>query len=123
MAAQSPTSPYHVGVLAGPVGQLRTGATVLALCTLAGAWLMPWIAAGQGRDPWLLVGAYHLGVALMIGSFVYGATTGMHGVQIDDPRPDSQLLFAVRALGYALLAGCLLDVARRVFTRRPPPDG
>jgi hypothetical protein len=126
LASQSPTSPYHIGVLPGPVSQFRNTSTILALVTFATAWLMPWLAGARRetidavREPWLLVGLYHLGVLVTVGSFAYGATTGMHGVQIEDPRPDSQWLFGIRLVGYATLGLCLLDVARRILLRPPP---
>jgi len=118
LAAQAPSSEFHVGHLAGPIGQLRLTATVLGLCMLGAAWLEPWL--GAGRPAWRLVAALYAGAALTVGAMIWGATTGMYGVQISDPRPDSRWLFWSRAAGLLLLAGCLLDVARRVFTRPPP---
>jgi len=117
LASQAPSSDYHVGVLPGPVAQLRTTSTLFALVLLAGAWLMPWI--GRGRDPWVLIAAVHVGAIITIGAMTYGATTGMYGMQIDDVRPQSEMLFWVRSTGQLLLVGCLLDFARRVMLRGP----
>jgi hypothetical protein len=50
-----------------------------------------------------------------LGAMTYGATTGMYGVQMWDPRFDSQVLFIVRWAGQGILGVCLLDFARRVF--------
>jgi len=116
LARQSPTSAWHVGLLPGPVAELRDTATTLALASFAAAWLIPW--AAPVKEPWIWVGALHFGAILSVVALTYGATTGMYGVQIDDPRPDSEWLFQARALGGIVLMGCLLDFARRLFVGR-----
>jgi hypothetical protein len=118
LAMQAPGSPWHAGVLPGPIATLRTTATTIALVLFAFAWLMPW-AAARG-EPRVLVIAIHAGAAILIASLAYGATTGMYGVQIDDLRAGSRWLFRVRALGTLILLGCLLDFARRLLLRAPP---
>jgi hypothetical protein len=117
LAAQAPSSEFHVGHLPGPIGQLRLTAMILGLAMLAAAWLEPWLGAGQ--PPWRLVWALHVGALITIAAMVWGATTGMYGVQISDPRPESRWLFSTRAVGLTILGGCLVDVARRISTRRP----
>lgn len=121
LAMQVPSSDYRVGVLPGPIGQLREMATTVGLVLFAAAWLMPWIA--PERQPWVLCVAVHVGAVVTIGAMAYGATTGMYGVQIYDPRPDSQWLFIVRWIGQGLLGLCLLDFARRLLFRSPDPPG
>lgn len=118
LAMQIPSSQYRVGVLPGPIGQLREMAVVIALVLFAGAWLMPWLAAD--REPWVLCVAVHVGAVVTLGAMAYGATTGMYGVQIYDPRLESQVLFIVRWVGQAVLGLCLLDFARRILFRRAP---
>lgn len=118
LAMQIPSSQYRVGVLPGPIGQLREMAVVIALVLFAGAWLMPWLA--PDREPWLLCVAVHVGALVTLGAMAYGATTGMYGVQIYDPRLESQVLFIVRWAGQAVLGLCLLDFARRILFRRAP---
>lgn len=118
LALQAPTSPYHFGVLPGPVGALRDSASITALCLFAAAWLWPWASQGRELRAWLVL--VHVGVIVSLGALTYGATTGMYGVQIDDLRVDSRWLFRIRAMGQLVLAGCLVDYARRVlFTRAP----
>lgn len=112
---QVPSAEYRVGVLPGPIGQLREMAVVLGLTSIAAAWLVPFIA--PSREPWALCIAVHVGAVVTLGAMAYGATTGMYGVQMLDPRPDSQALFYVRWGGQAILGACLLDVARRVMLR------
>lgn len=123
LARQAPSSGWHVGVLPGPVAELRDTAVTLALLFFATAWLVPVIA--PEREPWVLVGALHAGALITLVALTYGATTGMYGIQIDDPRADSVWLFKVRALGEIVLVLSLFDVARRFFRarRKPPPSG
>jgi len=120
LASQVPDSPFHVGILPGPVGQLRNAATTLALVLFAAAWLMPW-AIGSGKEPRWLVALAYAGSVLTIVSLAYGATTGMYGVQIEDPRPDSRVLFAARSIGEGILVICLVDLARRILLKPPAP--
>jgi len=120
LASQAPGSEWQAGVLPGPVGQLRGTAAVLGLLMFAGSWLMPWLA--PEREPWVLCIAVHVGVVVTMGAMTYGATTGMYGVQIYDPRPESQWLFWVRATGMGILGLCLLDFARRILLHRPSRD-
>lgn len=124
LARQAPSSGWHMGVLPGPVAELRDTTVTFALLFFAAAWLVPVIA--PDREPWVLVGALYAGAIITVAALVYGATTGMYGVQIDDPRPDSVWLFKIRAFGQLLLVAGLLDIARRFFfgARRPsPPSG
>lgn len=123
LARQAPSSGWHMGVLPGPVAELRDTSVTLALLFLAVAWLLPAIA--PAREPWVLVGALHAGAIITVAALTYGATTGMYGIQIDDPRADSVWLFKIRTFGQLLLVASLLDVARRFFFRpraaQPPP--
>ena len=116
LAMQVPSAEYRVGVLPGPIGQLREMGALLGLACIGLAWLVPFIA--KDREPWTLCVALHAGALITIAALIYGATTGMYGVQIWDPRPDSQALFIVRWIGQGILGLCLLDVARRVIPRR-----
>ncbi|MEM9195142.1 MAG: hypothetical protein AAGF12_38575 [Myxococcota bacterium] len=117
LASQAPSSPYHVGVLPGPVEQLRITATFLGFGSLAAAWLLPWIA--PRRDPWTLIGVYATGVVVTLAVMTYAANTGMYGIQIADPRPDSRVLFWLRASGQTLILGALIEFVRRLLVRRP----
>src|SRR5688500_15464926 len=69
LSLQAPASPWHVGVLSGPVGTLRNTATVIGLVLFAFAWLMPW--AAPEREPKVLVIAVHVGVAILIVALTY----------------------------------------------------
>ncbi|MFW6050392.1 MAG: hypothetical protein ACODAU_04415 [Myxococcota bacterium] len=115
LASQSPYSPWRIGVLPDPVGQLRHTCVVLALLLFAGAWLVPWAAPDE--EPTYLVVSLHIGALLTVGAMAYGAAHGMMGLQIDDLRTDARAVFAARATGHGILFLCLLDYARRVFRR------
>lgn len=113
LASQAPGSTYHAGVLPGPVGQLRGTACVIALSLLCAAWLKPWWS--PTREPWWLVAIAGMGAALMLSAIAYGATRGLYGIQLDDPRPVSRQLAYFRGTGMALLGISLLEVARRLW--------
>ncbi|MFW5926365.1 MAG: hypothetical protein ACOC9O_03060 [Myxococcota bacterium] len=115
LASQSPYSPFRLGVLPAPIAQLRATAITLALLHFSAAWLLPWMA--PDREPTYLVTALYVGSLLTIAALLYGAATGMMGLQIDDVRTDARILLATRATGLVILLLCLLDVARRVLRR------
>lgn len=115
LASQSPYSPFRLGVLPEPIGQLRGTAITLGLLVLAAAWLLPWVAPNE--EPTYLVLAMHIGAVLTLAAMAYGAATGMMGLQIDDVRVDAQALLAVRVTGESILFLCLLDFVRRAFRR------
>jgi hypothetical protein len=94
LALQPPDSPLHLGVLVGPIAQLRTFAfaqgcvlTLLALWGGGGRWLA-----------WPLA----LGALLHIAALTYAASRGLLAVQILDPRADARTVLYVRGLAHAL---------------------
>lgn len=113
LAAQAPTSPYHVGILPGPVEVFRNAAFALGLIHLILA--MGWEWASEGGDLRWHVRALIAGTVLTLVALAYAATTGMKGVQIHDPRVDAAWLFRVRAIGALILGIVLFDLARRVW--------
>lgn len=115
LASQSPHSPYHAGILAAPIAQLRRTATTIALVSLGAAWLVPHLA--PRREPWLLVGAIVAGSFITIGLLIYAASVGLMGLQIEDPRADARLIVRGRAVGLGFFALALLDAAWRLASR------
>ncbi len=116
LAAQGPSSPWWLGVLPGPVAQLRDTSALLGVLLLAGA---PYVSARPGeREPFGLVGALYVGTAVVLVTLAIGATTGMYGVQIEDPRPASRWLFRARTAGELVLVGALVAFARRAWKAR-----
>jgi hypothetical protein len=120
-ARQSPGSPLFLGVLPGPIGVLRSAATVAALALLATAPFAA--AASERREPGVLSALLYVGAALGLGASVYAAATGMHAVQLDDPRPDAAPVFLAKHGGFLLFYGCLLELARRALFGGEPRSG
>jgi hypothetical protein len=115
LAMQSFESPLRVGVLPGPVGQLRGYAFGLGAVLLAGAWLWPRLyGEGRGRAMLALLTG---GAALHTLALTYAAQQGMVAVQVLDPRTDARWVVIVRAVGHLLVSVALLDAARRAFKR------
>lgn len=117
-AAQLPSSAYHVSALPGPVAQLRDGAAFLGLAVLVLAALRPWLGE---PEPLRLAIATCVGSAVTIGGLAWGATTGMYGLQIEDPRHESVQIFALRAAGETVLAICFVLLAARIVRRASKP--
>jgi len=116
LAVQTPSSPWWIGLLPGPIAQLRDASALLGALLLAGA---PYVSARPGeREPFGLVVALCVGVVLVLTTLAVGAATGMFGVQIDDPRPASRWLFRARTLGEIVLFGAFVAFARRVWKAR-----
>jgi len=116
LAAQGPSSPWWLGILPGPVAQLRDASALLGTLLLAAA---PYVSAREGeREPWSLVVALYVGVAIVLVTLAAGAMTGMYGEQIEDPRIASRWLFRARSLGELILLGTLLAFARRAWKAR-----
>jgi hypothetical protein len=101
LALQMPDSPFHLGVLSGPIAQLRGFSFGLGLGALGLAGLWPGLyAAGEGRWVlWTLLAAATIQV-LALG---YAAGQGMVGVQLLDPRLDARLVVYARLGSHGLL--------------------
>ncbi|HKP56976.1 MAG TPA: hypothetical protein VJV78_09660 [Polyangiales bacterium] len=112
LASQAPGSPLFIGMLPGPIEMLREAATLIGVLLLAASCLV--------RDrplPRALLIALHVAVVVTLLAALYGAATGMHGVQVIDLRPDAIPLFAAKYAGRLGLATCLFLIARRALTR------
>lgn len=109
LASQAPGSPLWIGMLPGPIESLRETATLLGLLLLAASWLV------SAALPRALEFALHATVALTLLAALYGAATGMHGVQAVDLRSDAVVLFAAKVAGKLGVATCLLLIASRAL--------
>ncbi|HKU44075.1 MAG TPA: hypothetical protein VJR89_38205 [Polyangiales bacterium] len=109
LASQAPGSPISIGMLPGPIESLRETATLLGLLLLAAVCLV--------RDtlPRALGIALHVAVGVTLLAGLYGAVTGMHGVQAIDLRADAIALFAAKYAGRLAVATCLLLIASRAL--------
>lgn len=116
LARQAPGSPVYLGMLSGPIETLRDSATVLGLVFVSTALLLPSLIEGRAAT-WLVVIAC-LGASLDIGAGIYAALHGLHAIQLRDPRSDVAPLVTLKYAGHTLLGLCLLEVTRRVCTKR-----
>lgn len=106
LALQMPDSPFHVGVLAGPIVQLRSFSFGLGTAALVLSWLWPQLyGPGHGL---LILGLLVIGSLLHVAALGYAAGQGMVGVQLLDPRLDARSVVYVRAVAHAL---CLLGLS------------
>ena len=112
---QWPDSPFHVGILAGPIGQLRGFSFGLGAVLALAAWLWPQLyGIGAARYALVLLVA---GSTIHTGALAYAAVHGMVGVQILDPRADARWLVATRGVGHALMLAALVDAFVRALRR------
>jgi hypothetical protein len=118
LTLQVPSSPFHIGVLSGPVeqlchfcGGLGLGAVVFALAWSA---LYP---PGEGA---LAARAYLLGALVHVGALTYAASQGLLGVQVLDARLDARLVVYARGLSHVLLLGALGSALYRALRLRSP---
>jgi hypothetical protein len=108
LASQAPGSPLFIGMLPGPIQLLREAAWCWGvLICLAGLLLGPLDYPRR----WLRL--LQLALLLSLGSSLYAATTGMHGLQALDLRQDAPWLFAIKYTARLGLCICLFDLARR----------
>jgi hypothetical protein len=115
LALQMPDSPFHVGVLSGPIAQLRNFSFGLGLGLLVLSMLWRSLYS-EGEARWLLFTL--IGAALLqAGALGYAAGQGMVGVQLLDPRLDARLVVYVRLLAYAALLVGLVTLLVRAARR------
>jgi hypothetical protein len=112
LASQAPGSPLSIGMLPGPIEMLRETALVLGLLLLGAAFLV----RETGTTRRVSVGI-QIAVAITLLAAIYGAITGMHGVQAHDLRPDATPLFVAKYVGRFGVLVCLLAIARRALAR------
>ena len=115
LALQPPDSPLHLGLLSGPIAQLRTFAFALGTSAVLIGSLWPALYAdGQGRwVAWLLV----VGAVLHVIVLVFAAARGLLAVQLLDPRGDARALLYGRGVALSLTFGAVIALLVR-STRR-----
>ena len=120
VALQAPGSPLYIGMLPGPIASLRETATLLGLLFFGAAWLVQ--MAAPGREPRGLVRGMLAGSIVGLGTCVYAAARGMHGVQIGDPLVAALPVFVLKQGGLGLVFACLFELGRRAVFQKPPRD-
>jgi hypothetical protein len=123
LALQSPVSPLHVGVLVGPVTQLRNGTFAFgtACFSLAATWAQIFEPRGGLLAFTLLLGS----AALHTLALGFAAAQGLLAVQYGDPRADAHALVLVRLVSHGFTTMGLLLLLRPALSRvrRPLPKG
>lgn len=110
LASQAPGSPLSIGMLPGPIEMLRETAVLLGLLLFAASMCVRAHGAPRG-----LVVGLHVAVGVTLLAALYGAATGMHGVQARDLRPDAIVLFVVKYAGRLGVFACLFAIGRRAL--------
>lgn len=116
-ARQAPYTPLALGLLPGPIQQLRDAALVHGLVALLAAVLLP--AAWASPAPVRFVRVLAAGHGLLFAALLYAAVTGRMAVQIWDPRPLAVVLTALRIVGHLVVVGAYLAWARRLWRGAP----
>lgn len=115
LALQPPDSPFHLGVLAGPIGQLAGMAFALGTAhVVLSLWWPALYAAGEGRAVAALL---VVGALVQLAALFYAASRGLMAVQILDPRSDARLALYGRGLGHALILMAGSALFLRAFKR------
>ena len=115
-ALQIPDSPFHMGVLSGPIAQARNFSGALGVGALALAPIWPRLyGPGEGR---LALALALAGTGVLIPAVFYAAAQGMVGAQLLDPRLDARLVAYARASGHVLLTLALVLLLVRALKRR-----
>lgn len=118
LAMQVPGSMLYLGMLSGPVGNLREAAFTLGVLHFLAALALP--RAYPARTPLVLVALLYAGTLGVLGASFYGACTGLHGEQFYDLRPDARPLFVTKHASYALTCLALGWLGRRTLSPARP---
>lgn len=114
LASQAPGSRIYIGMLPGPITLLREAVLQWGvLLLLAGLWL------GERELAVRWQRTLEAGAALLLGSGLYAAAAGMHGVQLTDLRPDATWLFLAKYAARGLLIAGLVAIAGGALSRSP----
>ncbi len=114
LASQPPGAPVGLVALPAPWATLRASALAHALL-LAGLGALRWLPETRARAFWW---SCWLGLGLLHGALLYGATQGYRLVVLWPLRPDVLVAVVARWLGHLVLAVALLSaVASRLRPR------
>jgi hypothetical protein len=116
LTLQVPSSPFHVGVLSGPVEQLCRFSAGLGLGAVVFA--LTWSVLYPPGEGALAARAYLLGALLHVAALAYAASQGLLGVQVLDVRLDARLVVYARGLSLVLLLGALGSACYRALRVR-----
>jgi len=123
LAAQSPSSPLHVGPLLGPIDSLADACWIAGFGGLA---LASVIAAGlvRRREATRAAALLGIGWALVLAGLILGAVAGTTGVQIIKAYPRTVAALLMKMVGcLGILSGVAYLAAGLLRRRGDRPDG
>lgn len=97
LSAQSPSSPWRIALFAGPLESLQLSLLFVGFFSILA------VRISTSFIEWRTVFCVIVGAKLISIAALVGASTGMLGVQLADPRPWALSLFLVRTLGELFL--------------------
>jgi len=121
LAAQSPSSPIHVGPLVGPIENLATAGWIAGVAGLALAALWPRLAlapATARRIAILLVGGW----AVLLVGLALGAVLGTTGTQVIKAYPRTVTVLMIKLVGFVALLIGLARLVGAVLRAKGRPD-
>ena len=105
LAAQSPSSPLHLGPLLGPIESLARTCWLAGAVGLSLTAVLPTLGLRE-KDERLALRLLALGWAVLLGGMVAGALLGTTGTQVIKAFPRTVAVMLVKLAGFtALLAG------------------
>jgi hypothetical protein len=105
LAAQSPSSPLHLGPLVGPIDSLARSCWLAGVVGLSLTAALPTLGLREG-DERRTLRLLALGWAVLLGGMVAGALLGTTGTQVIQAFPRTVAVMLVKLAGFAaLLAG------------------
>jgi hypothetical protein len=120
-AAQSPSSPVHIGPLLGPIESLVAWAWLggIAGLTLCAALPRMRLAFRAERRVVLLLA---IGWIILLASFLAGAVLGTHGTQVIRAYPRTLTVMLIRLPGFLILLAGLVALLVALLRRAPGAD-
>jgi hypothetical protein len=116
LAAQSPSSPLHIGPLVGPIDSLARACWLAGALGLSLTAALPALAmreADERRTLRLLA----LGWAVLLGAMIAGALLGTTGTQVIKAYPRTVAVMLAKFAGFAALLAGLLSLLVGVLRR------
>jgi hypothetical protein len=121
LAAQSPSSPIHLGPLVGPIDNLATGCWIAGVAGLALAALWPRLGLARGPSRRIVV-LFVGGWTVLLAGLILGAALGTTGTQVIKAYPRTVTVLMIKLVGFfALLVG-LVRLAAAALTGRRRAD-
>jgi hypothetical protein len=116
LAAQSPSSPLHVGPLVGPIESLARACWLAGGIGLSLAAAIPALSLPE-RDERLTLRLIAAGWCALFASMLTGALLGTTGTQIIEAYPRTVAVMFGKLVGFAVLVAGLVSLLRAVARR------